>query len=64
MVAGPTYREAPEVDGLVFAVGRAEPGSRVNIRIEASAEYDLFGSVVALNQQSGPRVYWLAEPNI
>ncbi len=46
VVAGRTYREAPEVDGLVFASGSAEPGSRVNVRIEAAAEYDLFGSVV------------------
>ena len=45
-VAGRTYREAPEVDGLVFATGSAEPGSRVRVRIESSAEYDLFGSLV------------------
>ena len=46
VVAGRTYREAPEVDGLVFATGSAEPGSRVRVRIESSAEYDLFGSLV------------------
>ena len=47
VVAGRTYREAPEVDGLVFAGGRAEPGSRVLVRIEAAADYDLFGTVAA-----------------
>ena len=43
VVAGRTYREAPEVDGLVFARGAAEPGSKVRIRIESAADYDLFG---------------------
>ncbi len=46
VVAGRTYREAPEVDGLVFATGSAEPGSRVRVKIESSAEYDLFGSLM------------------
>ena len=45
VVAGRTYREAPEVDGLVFARGTAETGSKVRIRIEQAAEYDLFGVV-------------------
>ena len=47
VIAGRTYREAPEVDGLVFAAGHAEPGSRVPVRIEASGDYDLFGTVLA-----------------
>jgi ribosomal protein S12 methylthiotransferase len=46
VVAGRTYREAPEVDGLVIARGAAEPGSRVLVKIDAAAEYDLFGTVV------------------
>ena len=46
IIAGRTYREAPEVDGLVFARGVAAPGSRVNVRIESAAEYDLFGRIV------------------
>jgi ribosomal protein S12 methylthiotransferase len=46
VVAGRTYREAPEVDGLVFATGTAAPGSRVPVRITASAEYDLFGKLL------------------
>jgi len=45
VVAGRTYREAPEVDGLVFARGTAETGSKVRIRIEDAADYDLFGVV-------------------
>ena len=52
VVAGRTYREAPEVDGLVFARGGAEPGSRVRIRVESSSEYDLFGRVLARREYS------------
>jgi len=46
VVAGRTYREAPEVDGLVFAAGTATPGERVRVRIEESGDYDLFGTVL------------------
>lgn len=46
VVAGRTYREAPEVDGLVFARGRATPGARVRVHIDETADYDLFGTVV------------------
>ena len=46
VVAGRTYREAPEVDGLVIAEGQAGPGDRVLVRIEGSGEYDLFGRIV------------------
>jgi ribosomal protein S12 methylthiotransferase len=46
VVAGRTYREAPEVDGLVFARGQAQAGQRVRVRIEGAAEYDLFGVVI------------------
>jgi ribosomal protein S12 methylthiotransferase len=47
VVAGRTYREAPEVDGMVFARGTAETGARVLVRIEEAADYDLFGRVVS-----------------
>lgn len=46
VVAGRTYREAPEVDGLVFARGVASPADRVLVRIEETADYDLFGTLV------------------
>jgi ribosomal protein S12 methylthiotransferase len=45
VVAGRTYREAPEVDGLVFARGTARAGDRVLVHIEESADYDLFGAL-------------------
>ena len=46
VIAGRTYREAPEVDGMVFARGTAEPGSRIVVHIDSAAEYDLFGTVL------------------
>lgn len=49
VIAGRTYREAPEVDGLVFASGTAQPGERVLVQINEAADYDLFGTVVPGN---------------
>lgn len=46
VIAGRTVREAPEVDGLAFASGSAEPGDRVRIQVQASGDYDLFGVVL------------------
>jgi ribosomal protein S12 methylthiotransferase len=45
VVAGRTYREAPEVDGMVIATGVAVLGSVVPVRITAAGDYDLFGEV-------------------
>jgi ribosomal protein S12 methylthiotransferase len=53
VIAGRTYREAPEVDGLVFASGRARPGERVRVRITEAADYDLFGEVVPMPVRAG-----------
>ena len=47
VVVGRTYREAPEVDGLVVAAGRARPGERATVRIDQAADYDLFGTLVS-----------------
>lgn len=52
VVAGRTYREAPEVDGMVFARGRAAPGSRITVRIESASEYDLYGRI--LDERGAP----------
>lgn len=46
VVVGRTYREAPEVDGIVIARGAASAGQRVPVRIEQSAGYDLYGTVL------------------
>jgi len=44
--AGRSYRDAPEVDGLVLGAGRPPAGSMVRVRVEQALPYDLWGSVV------------------
>jgi ribosomal protein S12 methylthiotransferase len=45
--AGRSYRDAPEVDGLVLGSGRPPPGSMVRVRVEQALPYDLWGSLIA-----------------
>jgi ribosomal protein S12 methylthiotransferase len=40
---GRSYRDAPEIDGLVFAEGKAEIGSFVPVKITGAMAYDLSG---------------------
>ncbi len=40
---GRSYRDAPEIDGLVLAEGRAEIGTIVPVRITGAMAYDLTG---------------------
>lgn len=46
---GRSFRDAPEIDGLVFVRGEAAIGQIVPVRIAGAMEYDLVGEVV------GPR---------
>lgn len=46
VVAGRTFREAPEVDGLVFASGNAMIGEKVRIRVDSTGDYDLYGTIL------------------
>ena len=46
VIAGRTYREAAEVDGLVFALGAANPGEILNIEIADSLGHDLWAEVL------------------
>jgi ribosomal protein S12 methylthiotransferase len=48
---GRSYRDAPEVDGLVFFDGDAPVGAMVPVQITGSAEYDLFGEPASGPQQ-------------
>lgn len=43
---GRTYRDAPEIDGLVLLPGETPAGSFVRARITGALEYDLLGEVV------------------
>ena len=45
--AGRSYREAPEVDGLVFCDGAATPGSMPIVRITQALGHDLWSTPIA-----------------
>ena len=42
-IAGRSFRDAPEIDGWVYAEGMAEPGSFVEVEVTSAKEYDLYG---------------------
>jgi len=42
---GRSYRDAPEIDGMVIVEGKAEPGSIVPVHISSAMAYDLVGSL-------------------
>jgi ribosomal protein S12 methylthiotransferase len=44
---GRTYRDAPEIDGMVIAEGEAPVGEMVSVRITSALPYDLTGFVEA-----------------
>ncbi len=46
LICGRSYRDAPEVDGLVLCHGQAKPGELVSVRITDALPYDLVGEVV------------------
>jgi ribosomal protein S12 methylthiotransferase len=45
LVVGRSFRDAPEVDGQVFAWGVAQPGSFVQVHVTQALEYDLWGQL-------------------
>ncbi len=44
---GRTYRDAPEIDGLVIVEGEAPPGALLPVRITGAMPYDLSGILVS-----------------
>lgn len=52
-VVGRSFRDAPEIDGLVFARGEAELGSIVKVQVEDAEPYDLYGSLEGV--EAAPR---------
>ncbi|NQS97123.1 MAG: 30S ribosomal protein S12 methylthiotransferase RimO [candidate division Zixibacteria bacterium] len=44
---GRTVREAPEIDGVVFLNGEANPGEMVEVEIVEAGDYDLEGEVLS-----------------
>jgi ribosomal protein S12 methylthiotransferase len=47
---GRSYRDAPEIDGMVFVEGQAKIGEIVPVRISGAMAYDLTGSLAAQPQ--------------
>jgi ribosomal protein S12 methylthiotransferase len=45
LVVGRSFRDAPEVDGQVFAWGTAPIGSIVEVQVTQALEYDLWGHI-------------------
>ncbi len=43
---GRSFRDAPEVDGQVFAWGHAPIGSKIEVLVTRPTEYDLWGDIV------------------
>jgi len=46
VLIGRTYRDAPEIDGLVIAEGTGEVGELLPVRITAAMQHDLFGQAL------------------
>lgn len=46
ILVGRSYRDAPEVDGLIIAEGKAEPGEMLPVRIKTALQHDLFGEAL------------------
>ena len=46
VLIGRSYRDAPEIDGLVVATGLAEVGEMVTVEIENIGPYDMFGKMI------------------
>lgn len=46
ILVGRSFRDAPEVDGQVFAWGKGTVGSMVNVKVTTTTDYDLWGNVV------------------
>lgn len=44
-IAGRSFRDAPEIDGWVYAEGHAEPGSFVEVTVGEGQEHDLYGTL-------------------
>ncbi|MFM2033294.1 MAG: hypothetical protein RLZZ297_2059, partial [Chloroflexota bacterium] len=46
LLVGRSFRDAPEVDGQVFAWGKGEVGTMRSVKVTTTTEYDLWGNVL------------------
>jgi ribosomal protein S12 methylthiotransferase len=54
-LVGRSHRDAPEIDGLVYARGDARPGEIVRVTVEDAEAYDLYGSTPSGRRKVGKR---------
>jgi len=47
LCVGRSYRDAPEIDGLVIAEGQVQVGEMVNVQVTGAMVHDLTGTVIA-----------------
>lgn len=45
LIVGRSYRDAPEIDGLVWAFGSAKPGTFAEVQVTQATPYDLWGNL-------------------
>lgn len=53
MMAGRSYRDAPEVDGMVLFTGKAPIGEMVKVKVTSALEYDLVGELCGESRKAG-----------
>ncbi|MBX3112517.1 MAG: 30S ribosomal protein S12 methylthiotransferase RimO [Fimbriimonadaceae bacterium] len=49
-VAGRSFRDAPEIDGWVYAKGSARPGSFVRVTVDEAHTHDLYGHLEGVSR--------------
>ncbi len=55
VTVGRSYRDAPEIDGIVLIREELRPNRLVTVKITDALEYDLIGRVVRTNPRRNPR---------
>ncbi len=55
VTVGRSYRDAPEIDGVVLIREQLRPNRLVTVKITDALEYDLIGRVVRMNPRGNPR---------
>lgn len=50
-LVGRSHRDAPDIDGLVFARGKTEPGQIVEVEVTDAEPYDLYGQLAGASVQ-------------
>ncbi len=54
ILVGRTYRDAPEIDGLMIAEGTAEVGDMLSVRVKGAMQHDLYGKSFSLRPSTTP----------